>query len=67
MDKEIVEHFLGKFVQLSRRSKGQVYKLYGEIKQVTDDSILIQTDMLGAVLLEDIVSIRETKKRDKDA
>jgi len=67
MDKEIVEHFLGKFVQLSRRSKGRVYKLYGEIKQVTDDSILIQTDMLGAVLLEDIVSIRETKKRDKDA
>ena len=64
MDKEIVEQFLGKFVQISRRSKGEIYKLYGEIKKVTEDSVLIYTDTLGAVLLEDIVSIKETKRRE---
>jgi len=64
MDKETVEIFLGKFVQLVKRtSDNKTFKLYGEIQKVTSDSIIIYTDRLGAVLLEDIVSIREAEKK----
>jgi len=64
MDKETVELFLNKFVQLAKRTDDrQTFKLYGIIKKVTEDSVLIQTDRLGAILLEDVVSIREAERK----
>lgn len=64
MDKETVELFLNKFVQLAKRTDdNKTFKLYGTIKKVTDDSVLIQTDRLGAILLKDVVSIREAERK----
>ena len=62
MDKETVELFLDKFVTLEKRSyrEKQSFNLYGIIKKVTNDSLIIETDRLGAVSLDEIISIRET-------
>jgi len=65
MDKETVEIFLNKFVQICKISenKNKTFNLYGTIKKVTDQSVLIETDRLGAILLDDIISIREAERK----
>ena len=65
MDRETVELFLNKFVALEKRSyrEKQSFNLYGIITKVTDDSVTIETDRLGAVSLDEIISIRETEKK----
>lgn len=65
MEKEIVERFLGFFVLLEKLTADphRTFKLYGRIKQVTDESVVIFTDRLGVVRLQDIVSIREAPEK----
>lgn len=65
MEKKIIERFLGKKVILHRRYAGDTgrttFKLYCEVRDVTEETVVIFTDRLGAILLEDIVSIEELK------
>ena len=67
MEREIVEKFVGLFVLLEKLTPDphRTFKLYGRIKQVTDESVVIFTDRLGVVRLQDIVSIREALEKPK--
>ena len=62
MEKDTVEFFLGKYVKLERQRAHdrRPFKLFGTIKAVTDDSVLLQTETtLGAIRLCDVVSVQE--------
>ena len=65
MEENVVEQFLGKHVVLYKRYVGDpnraTFKLYCKIQDVTEKTVVIFTDRLGAILLEDIVSIVESK------
>lgn len=65
MEKEIVEKFVGLFVLLEKLTPDpyRTFKLYGTIKEVTNESVVIFTDRLGVVRLQDVVSIRETLEK----
>jgi len=66
MEKNVVEQFLGKNVVLHKRYIGAPnrapLKLYCNVQDVTDKTVVIFTDRLGAMLLEDIISIVEFKE-----
>lgn len=63
MEKEIAEQFLHRFVKIERKTScfDRPFNLYGVIKEVTDETVLLRTDRLGAIPLDEIISIRETK------
>ena len=62
MEKDTVEFFIGKYVKLERQRPHdrRPFKLFGTIKNVTEDSVLIQTKQrFGAIRLCDVVSVQE--------
>ena len=61
MEREIAECFNGKFVRLEKQtpSSTRSFKLYGTVEDVTNESILLRTNILGAIRLCDVVSITE--------
>ena len=75
MEQETAKLFLGKFVKLVRKSidpndsSRSTFNLYGDLKQVRSDVVVLFTDRMGVILLEDIVSLEEAspKKPRRDA
>ena len=65
LEKEIVKRLIGKNVKLSKRAGNGTdpnrtsFKIYCQIQEVTDTSIVIFTDHIGVLLLDDIVGIEE--------
>jgi len=68
MERETVKLFEGKFVKLVKRSHDpenpgrNTFNLYGELQEVTEDAVVLFTDRMGVILLEDIVSIEEAPR-----
>lgn len=64
MDVEIAKNFLDKNVVVHKKSRSPYrdsFKIFGVLKEVTDGGILLQSDHLGAVSMNEIMSIEEAK------
>jgi len=62
MEKEIADYFDGKYVKIERKRPSDLrpFKLFGTIEKITDDAILLRSKtQLGAILLDEIISIVE--------
>jgi len=64
MKKETAQRFLSKFVKVERLQPADLrpFNLYGMLEDVDEDSIILRTKQgLGAIRLEDIISISEAE------
>ena len=64
MDVEIAKNFLNKNVVIHKKSSSPYrdsFKIFGVLKEVTEGGILLQSDHLGAVSMDEIMSIEEAK------
>jgi len=65
MERSVVEQFKGKFVRLKKKmvdSERTSFNIFCEIQDVTDESVIIFSDRLGAILLRDVVAIEEAPR-----
>lgn len=75
MEKETAKLFEGKFVKLVKKSpdpnnlRRDTFNLYGNLREITDDAVILFTDHIGVILLADIISLEEAspKKPGRDA